>query len=102
MLKKWLEPMKEKSVDTIVLGCTHYPLVSPLIKDIMGANIELIETGEAIARRLEELCLLKGHIDKSELNIKVFYTGEIKENMINMILQNWQNGGKINIKDING
>ncbi|WP_321469907.1 glutamate racemase [Halarcobacter sp.] len=101
MLSSWLTPMKEKEVDTIVLGCTHYPLISDIIKDIMGAKIELIETGQAIARRLDDLCSKKGHIDKSELKIEVFYTGEIKKEMINMILNNWYDRGKIVIKDEN-
>ncbi|MDB2405592.1 glutamate racemase, partial [Arcobacteraceae bacterium] len=49
MLENWLKPMGENSVDTIVLGCTHYPLISSNIKKIMGDDIKLIETGNAIA-----------------------------------------------------
>lgn len=99
MLDGWLKPMAKKEVDTIVLGCTHYPLVSPIIKEIMGANVELIETGSAIANRLEDLSLKNGHNNSGDLNIKIFYTGNIKQNMINMILDSWQDGGKISIKD---
>ena len=102
MLQKWLDPMKKQKVDTIVLGCTHYPLVSEVIKDIMGSNIELIETGEAIAKRLDYLCSKKGHCDKSKLKIKIFYTGKIKKDMVSMILEDWQDGGKIEIKEKNG
>lgn len=99
MLHNWLAPMKNNNVDTIVLGCTHYPLVSEVIKDIMGANISLIETGSAIAKRLEELTLKKGHSNDGELKIKVYYTGDINIKMIDMILDNYENGGKIDIKD---
>ncbi len=101
MLSSWLKPMKNNSVDTIVLGCTHYPLVSDLIKEIMGAKIQLIETGSAIAKRLENLSLQNGHTNNGELSIEVFYTGEIKKDMINMILQDWKDGGKIVVRDIN-
>ncbi|WP_428024158.1 glutamate racemase [Arcobacter sp.] len=100
MLTNWLEPMKNNGVDTIVLGCTHYPLISEVIKDIMGVNIELIETGEAIARRLDDLCSNKVH-SNSDFKIEVFYTGKIKKDMINMILNDWIDGGKISIKDKN-
>jgi glutamate racemase len=55
MLETWLTPMRDAGVDTIVLGCTHYPLVAPAIRRIMGEEITLIETGEAIARRLRSL-----------------------------------------------
>ncbi len=98
MLHTWLKPMSENRVDTIVLGCTHYPLVSKVIKDIMGANINLIETGSAIAKRLEDLSFKNGYNSQKELKIKVFYTGEIKKEMINMILDTWEDGGKIVIK----
>ncbi len=101
MLQDWLKPMHENSVDTIVLGCTHYPLVSEVIKDVMGSNIKLIETGTAIAKRLESLSSQNGHINNGELNIEVFYTGDIKIDMINMILDTWQDGGKIVVRDTN-
>lgn len=88
MLENWLLPMKQNEVDTIVLGCTHYPLVDEIIKKIMGKKINLIETGDAIANRLLTLSSLKGHKNKGELNISVFYTGNIKENMVKKILEN--------------
>lgn len=99
MLENWLEPMKEKNVDTIVLGCTHYPLISDLIKDIMGENIKLIQTGEAIAKRLESLSSMKIDKQNTEFRIKIFYTGEIKKDMINMILNTWEDGGKIVLRE---
>lgn len=101
MIENWLKPMHLNSVDTIVLGCTHYPLITEIIKDVMGAKIKLIETGTAIAKRLESLSSKNGHINDGELNIKVFYTGNIKIDMINMILEAWENGGKIVLRDTN-
>ena len=88
MLENWLKPMKENSVDTIVLGCTHYPLIDHIIKKIMGENIILIETGDAIANRLICLSENKGHKNLGELKISVCHTGLINNNMIKMILQN--------------
>ena len=88
MLQKWLHPMKNENVDTIVLGCTHYPLVEDLIKKIMGNNITLIETGDAIANRLKILSELKGHINEGPLSINVCHTGLINIYMVNKILDN--------------
>ena len=88
MLEKWLNPMKENNVDTIVLGCTHYPLISSIIKKIMQENINLIETGNAIANRLLSLSLQKGHINQGTLNISICHTGKININMIEKILEN--------------
>ncbi len=39
LLEKWLAPMRENNVDTIVLGCTHYPLVEANIESIMDCNV---------------------------------------------------------------
>ena len=88
MLEKWLEPMKNNNVDTIVLGCTHYPLVANVIKQIMGNEITLIETGDAIANRLKILSEEKGHINEGPLKINVCHTGEINRFMIDKILNN--------------
>jgi glutamate racemase len=88
MLQKWLSPMKNENVDTIVLGCTHYPLVDDLIKRIMGNNITLIETGDAIANRLKILSEQKGHINEGPLSINVCHTGLINIYMVNKILDN--------------
>lgn len=101
MLENWLNPMKLEKVDTIVLGCTHYPLISNSIKKIMGNDINLIETGPAIAKRLEELTKESGHKNEGQLNIKIYFTGDINLNMIDRILQSWENGGKIKVRNIN-
>ena len=87
MLKKWLLPMKDKNIDTIVLGCTHYSLVSEIIRQIMHYKITLVETSKALANRLMELSLERGHINEGLLTIKIFYTGKINTKMINMIFE---------------
>lgn len=88
MLKNWLEPMKKDGVDTIVLGCTHYPLVEDVIKDIMGDKVTLIQTGEAIAKRLLHLSKEINHINEGDLKIAICSTGEINKDMIDKILDN--------------
>jgi len=100
MLENWLEPMKINSVDTIVLGCTHYPLISENIKKIMGQEINLVETGSAIARRLKELTKESGHKNSGQLKIQIYFTGDINLNMVDTILQSWENGGKIKVRKI--
>jgi len=89
MLENWLKPMREKRVDTIVLGCTHYPLVDKVIKKIMGENVILIETGDAIAKRL--ICLSNEkahHINQGDLQILILHTGNININMVQTVLEN--------------
>ncbi len=52
LLNCYLDPLIQKGVDTIILGCTHYPFLKPLIEKLVGANVILIDTGEAVARQV--------------------------------------------------
>jgi glutamate racemase len=52
--EEYLGPLRRASVDTLILGCTHYPLLRPVIQEVMGAEVVLIDSGEAVARELEE------------------------------------------------
>ncbi len=54
LLEGYLQPLLDGRVDTIVLGCTHYPFVRPLIEEIVGNEITLIDTGAAVARQLQK------------------------------------------------
>ena len=101
MLENWLKPMLNNGVDTIVLGCTHYPLIAPVIKKIMGSNIKLIETGSAIATRLLSLGEQRGHINEGALNVSIYFTGEINLKMVDQIINQYEHGGKIMVRDIN-
>ncbi len=97
MLERWLAPMREAGVDTIVLGCTHYPLAAKAIERVMGRLVELIETGEAIAQRLKSL------IDFSPRGgaqtLELYATGTIDERAVKQILE-CENVSIKTIKDI--
>ena len=86
LLEKWILPMKEKGIDTIVLGCTHYPLVGDIISEIMLCDVILIDTGMAIANRLLELSVEKEHDNEGALNINILTTGKIKKDLAIKIL----------------
>ncbi|MDR2250319.1 glutamate racemase [Acinetobacter sp.] len=51
-LKNILDPLVELKVDTIILGCTHYPFVSNIIQDLVGSDIQIIEPSEAVTAHL--------------------------------------------------
>jgi len=61
--EKYLSPLKDKGIDTLILGCTHYPPLKELLWRIMGQEVSLIDTAEATAkavkRTLEEKNLLR-------------------------------------------
>lgn len=90
LLEKWLTPMKENNVDTIVLGCTHYPLVGEHIKSIMDCNVTLIHTGEAISKHLLTLGLQKGHKNEGDLQIHIHTTGEIQLHIVDGLIDGYE------------
>ena len=46
-------PLREADVDTVILGCTHYPLIRPMLQRMLGPQVELISSGAALARQVE-------------------------------------------------
>ena len=64
----YLKPIKESGCDTLILGCTHYPVIAGIIGDLMGPSVTLIDSGRAAAdharRILEEKELLAGRDGK--------------------------------------
>lgn len=60
ILEKALRPMLKQGIDTVVLGCTHYPFVIPLIQHITGPFIRVIDPAPAIARQVRRILAQKG------------------------------------------
>jgi glutamate racemase len=52
LVDEYTQPLKAEGVDTVILGCTHYPLVRPIIQRALGRGTTLVSSGEAIAEEL--------------------------------------------------
>ncbi len=52
LVAKYTRPLTERGADTIVLGCTHFPFLRPVIAEAVGPAVQLIDTGEAVARQV--------------------------------------------------
>jgi glutamate racemase len=63
ILKKNLRPLLNKGVDTLVLGCTHYPILRGQIAAICGPQVEVIDTAEPVARQLWRRLVLRGRLN---------------------------------------
>ncbi len=55
ILERALQPMLEHGIDTVVMGCTHYPFVIPLIQEITGPNVRVIDPAPAVVRQISRL-----------------------------------------------
>jgi glutamate racemase len=64
LVKRYVSALLDRGADTIVLGCTHYPFLTPLIKEFAGPKVKIVDTGMAVAkevaRRLKEEQFLSG------------------------------------------
>lgn len=75
LLQLYLLPMVEQGMDTLVLGCTHYPYLTPIIKTLIPEHILIIDSGEAVAKHTQKILgehhLLTPHTNKGNT---IFYT----------------------------
>ncbi len=78
--EEYLKPLKDAGVDTLVMACTHYPLLSKVIQEVMGDNVVLVNTGEATAKVVKELLDKEGTASVGNNNpVREFYTSDEPE-----------------------
>lgn len=53
LVARYTAPLLDRGADTLILGCTHYPFLAPLIREVAGEDIVLVDTGAAVARHLQ-------------------------------------------------
>ena len=77
ILEDALRPMLELGADTLVLGCTHYPLVIPLLRDIAGPQVRVIDPAPAVARQVARVLDERGLrcAAGSQAEVRLFTTG---------------------------
>ena len=59
-VRGYTRPLKEARVDTVILGCTHYPLVRPMLQRFLGRNVSIITSGAPLARQVEHVLGARG------------------------------------------
>jgi glutamate racemase len=60
VVRGYVAPLREAAVDTVILGCTHYPLVRPMLQRMLGPDVAIITSGEALARQVERALAARG------------------------------------------
>ncbi len=75
LLKQYLTPMVQDGIDNLVLGCTHYPFLIPMIKKIIPNNIKIIDSGYAVAKQTNKILIANKLLNTEQNNNKhIFYT----------------------------
>ena len=76
VLREYLRPLIEKGIDTLVLGCTHYPLLVPAIRRVLGHKVRLVDSASTCAAhvktKLDAMNLLRTAKGKPSLEIHWF------------------------------
>jgi glutamate racemase len=65
LVRKYLQPLKNRQIDTLVLGCTHYPVLRPTIQRKIGLRVKLVDSAEAIALQV------KDHLRETGINREI-------------------------------
>jgi glutamate racemase len=80
LLTSYLQPMLEENVDCLVLGCTHYPYLIPHIREIVGDKMQIIDSGEAVARQTKAILEKYKLLNIDLINgTNQFYINKIKD-----------------------
>lgn len=74
LLQSYLQPMIEANIDFLVLGCSHYPYLIPQIKKILPDHIQIIDSGEAVAKQTKNILNNTIGFTSKKNNTPVFYT----------------------------
>ncbi len=76
ILKKYLRPLKQKRVDTLILGCTHYPFLLDDIKRIMTKRVKVLNSPEIVAEKLEDYLMRHPEIEEKigKNKKRIYYT----------------------------
>src|SRR5690554_4862535 len=75
LLHQYLQPMVDQDIDYLVLGCTHYPYLVPQIQRIIPSNIQIIDSGKAVAKQTKNILIQNNLLIKdTQKGSAVFYT----------------------------
>lgn len=77
--QEYLKPLKQAGVDTVILGCTHYPLLKPVIKEVMGRNVTLIDSAVQVAMEVKKILASDNMLNKSGRGKHRFYVSDNPE-----------------------
>ena len=77
VVSEYLAPLKEAGVDTVMLGCTHYPLLRSIIANQMGEGVELVDVGAQCARWVAgQLTAREMRTDSAEQGLHRYYVSD--------------------------
>jgi glutamate racemase len=95
LLARYVGPLLAAGCDTIILGCTHYPFLKPLLKQMIPEDISLIDTGAAVARQLQRLLTERELLADGTARAAQFWTSADPEHFRNILPILWHTSGVV-------
>jgi glutamate racemase len=89
LLETYCQPLIAAGADTIVLGCTHYPFVRNHIQQIVGPDVTLIDTGAAVAKRLQQVLAEKNLLNTNAAAGQLQFKTSSTEETLRIMQQLW-------------
>ena len=77
----YLDDLKRKGIDTLILGCTHYPLLKEIIQKVVGPDIKLIDSARSIAELLRDSKVIKMRPVSAKGSVEIFTSDSIEKFM---------------------
>ena len=75
----YLKPLKDAKVDTVILGCTHYPLLKPVIRKILGENVRLIDSAKQVSIEVKKILAAEHQLSLRKKGKQRFYVSDNPE-----------------------
>lgn len=95
LLQGFLAPLLAAGCDTLILGCTHYPFLRPLLAELVPPEVILVDTGAAVARRLHSLLTQDGRLAAGPAGPTRFWTSGDPTALVEVLPSLWPAGAEI-------
>ncbi|MBF7084557.1 glutamate racemase [Desulfallas sp. Bu1-1] len=100
LLKTYLAPLIAEGVDTVVLGCTHYPFLRRQVESIMGPSVKVIDTGYAVAKRVAQVLREEGLQNSSTGEGKVIFFTSGNPGKVSQVITKLWNQTPVEINNV--
>ncbi len=91
LLKKYLNPMLEKGIDCLVLGCTHYPYLIPVLKELLPEKVQIIDSGLAVAKQTKAILVKEDLLRKGNTDGKHQFYSNVDTSVLKQFLNSKNN-----------
>lgn len=88
LLKQFIDPMLDRGIDYLVLGCTHYPYLVPVLKRILPEGVKIIDSGEAVARQTKAVLEKGSMLNNVSLNGKHQFFTNAEQKILQRFVEN--------------